>query len=150
MQFPVTIGLHRSFLAERILLAISLIAASVALAVPWPPIIGALLVLLVAGLGFLAWRGLQPSVSALRLDRDGSIGIRAVGADDFVDANLLPRATVHPWLTVCRLAVAVGHPHLLVLAPDSMDGEDYRRLRIFLRWRARFSVSGDSPGEPCS
>jgi len=68
----------------------------------------------------------------------------AAGDGDFVPAQLLPGAAVHPWLTVLRLRNAAGRVCVLCLTVDSLKKEDFRRLRVFLRWRADFSGADDA------
>lgn len=150
MQFPITIGLRRSRFLDRVLVAFALAASGVILAFPKPPaILGALL--LAVGVLFLwSWWRLTPSLSAIRLERDGSILAANSGSSEFGQSSLPHRASVHPWLTVFRLELPGGHQHSLVLARDSMASDDYRRLRVFLRWRAQFSAVDDSRGEPYS
>lgn len=42
---------------------------------------------------------------------------------------------VTPWLTVLQLrAEPTGARYRLVILPDSMDTEDFRRLRVWLKW----------------
>lgn len=60
--------------------------------------------------------------------------------ESFVEAELQGAATVHPWLTVVRMVVG-SRKVSLALLPDSMPPEDYRRLRVWLRWRAEFSAA---------
>jgi len=54
------------------------------------------------------------------------------------NARLLPSSFVHRWLTVVNLQVAElpwyrRHVSLLIL-PDNIDQETFRRLRVRLRW----------------
>lgn len=150
MQFPITIGLHRSRFLYRILIALALLASAAIVAFPRSPATLGLLLLVVGGLLLWSWRRLSPTLSAIRLERGGNI--MAVGVDDceFHDASLHRRATVHPWLTVFRLELADGRQHTIVVARDSMTSDEFRRLRVFLRWRAQFSAGDGSRGEPCS
>jgi toxin CptA len=150
VQLPITIELHRSRFLDRLLIALALLASGAILAFPKPPVLLAALLLVVGALFLWSWQRLAPTLSALRLERGGNI--LAAGADhsEFSESSLLPRATVHPWLTVFRLELADGRQHVIVLARDSMVGDDFRRLRVFLRWRAQFSAGDDNRGEPCS
>jgi toxin CptA len=61
------------------------------------------------------------------------------GQSEFVALRLLPDATVHPWITVLRLRDERDKSHLLVVTRDMTNKSDFRRLRVFLRWRAKFS-----------
>lgn len=58
-------------------------------------------------------------------------------------AELMPGAIVHPWLTVVRLKTDGGRMCTLIATVDNLEREDFRRLRVFLRWQADFSVRGD-------
>lgn len=150
MQLPITIGLHRSPFLDRTLIALALSASVAIYAFPKPPVVLGALLLALGALFLWSWQRLSPSLSAIRLERGGNILAAGVGDAEFSEATLLPRATVHPWLTVFRLELPEGGQHTVVVARDSMAGEDFRRLRVFLRWRAQFNVADDSRGESCS
>ncbi len=146
MQFPVIVGLHRSSFLARALFLLAVAGSVFILFYPrstW--LLSGLLVLiwLIAG---LAWRRLPPPFSALRLMREGQIDGRLADSSDFQPLQCLPGALVHPWLTVLRLKPAAGGPVLtLLLLADSASAEDFRRLRVFLRWQAmRFKPSDDA------
>jgi toxin CptA len=139
VQFPIVIGLHRSRFLGATLVAVAALACVVTLASPWLPAVrGASLAAIVIVAG-LAWRRLAPGLSAIRLEQTGQIFLAATSNSAFVEAELLAGATVHPWLTVIRLKTAEQGKHMLIAAVDSMKPEDFRRLRVFLRWRAEFS-----------
>ncbi|KAB2927027.1 MAG: hypothetical protein F9K30_05005 [Dechloromonas sp.] len=150
MQFPITIGLHRSSFLERLLIVIAALSIGAIVAFPMQSAYQGLLVLSVTCLLLWYWRRLSPTLSAIRLERDGRILAFETTGSSFSESVLLPRAIVHPWLTVFRLELVSGRRHTLALAKGSLGGEDFRRLRMFLRWRARFSASDAGRGEPCS
>ncbi len=84
-----------------------------------------------------AWR--RPAVVALRLNGDGSLELRDAG-QDWQPASLLPHSSVTPWL--CVLAYrSQEKTRSLALYPDSLHPDDFRHLRVWLRWQAR--VEGD-------
>jgi len=145
VQLPMVIGLHRSRFLRAALVAVAALAGVATLALPWAPdvrVANFAAIVIVAG---LAWRRLAPGVSAIRLEQAGQIFLAATANSEFVEADLLAGATVHPWLTVIHLKTADQRKHLLIVAVDSMKAEDFRRLRVFLRWRAEFSVpAGDA------
>ena len=91
------------------------------------------------GLGGLALWKLKPAFNRVRLDRSGLIAMCLPGQSEFVALRLLPGATVHPWITVLRLRDERDKSHLLVVTRDMTNKSDFRRLRVFLRWRAKFS-----------
>ena len=145
MQFPINIGLRRSRFLRVALVSITLLAGAVTLALPWSTTARAtsfLLVLIAAG---LAWQRLGPTLSAIRLERAGQILVAVAGNAEFAEAEFLAGATVHPWLTVVRLKTQDKRTHLLIAAVDSMKPEDFRRLRIFLRWQAEVSEEAGAP-----
>ena len=72
------------------------------------------------------------------------LSVAIAASAEFGDAELLAGATVHPWLTVARLKMQDGRTHRMLVVADTMNSEDFRRLRVFLRWRAEFSApAGD-------
>lgn len=102
-----------------------------------------LVVLLMAVLLGSAWhtlrrdgfRTLQHSLIALRLDADCRCEFQTrTGA--WHEATLLGSSFVAPYLTVLNLKPAGGRlvKHLVIL-PDAVNGEDFRRLRVWLKWR---------------
>lgn len=52
------------------------------------------------------------------------------------DAKLLPGSFVSPYLTVLNLRLDGSRwaRHVVIL-PDAVDGESFRRLRVLLRWK---------------
>ena len=139
MQFPIVIGLHRSRILDgALLLLVGLVSAAL---LAWPAAIEIRLVnlSLVMGLGGLALWKLKPAFNRVRLDRSGLIAMCLPGQSEFVALRLLPDATVHPWITVLRLRDERDKSHLLVVTRDMTNKSDFRRLRVFLRWRAKFS-----------
>jgi toxin CptA len=138
VQFPITIGLHRSFLLEFFGICLFLVAAGSIVAGPWhdpwPHLLFGLL--FVAALIFC--RQLRQPVHSLRLAKDGSISLRFCGRDAaFYPVCLLAPATVLPWLCVLHIEYG-GHRFRLRVLPDSIAPEDFRRLRVWLKWRATF------------
>lgn len=141
MQFPITIGLHRSFLLRSGIVLVALAAVAVVCRSSWPMVAKALTLCALALGGCLAWHRSNPSVTALRLSGEGGIECRLAGEGDFHKACLQGSTVVHPWLTVIRLST--GRRHEVVVCPDAIDADDFRRLRVWLRWKAKFSASPD-------
>ena len=79
----------------------------------------------------------------LRLEGSGRISVASDASTQFVAARLLPEASVHPLLTIIRLEVESGRQYTVIAAVDSLNGDDFRRLRVFLRWQADFNASLD-------
>ena len=143
MQFPITIGLHRSHFLDAVLLLVASCAIGVSLVIRQSIALHAALVIAICLLYGLAWWQLAPKFSAIRLERSGQIFIRDNSENDFVATQLLPGATVHPWLTVTRLKTDDERCHTLIVAVGSINRQDFRRLRVFLRWQADFNVADD-------
>ncbi len=129
---PLTIPLKPS---RRLLLVQStahLVAAGAVLASTIPSWLMALLLLLV-GLSLARQRRL-PTVAAIVLRGDGNIEI--VGADG--TAN---EAVVHPHTLVLSFLVVLlyrqqGRLRSLTLPGDSLAFDDFRQLRLWLRWQS--------------
>lgn len=143
MQFPIIIGLHRSRFLDGALILTILLVIGMILVLPYSAIIRLVTALLIAAISYDAWRKLKPTFSGIRLERSGQIYVSKKGDADFLETELLPGATVHPWLTVVRFRTPNGQKCALIAAADSMKTDDFRRLRIFLRWRAKFSRLAD-------
>ena len=142
MQFPITIGLHRSYFLDAVLLLVASLAIGVALFFRQSIELQAGLVLAICLICGLAWWQLAPKFSAIRLESSGQIHTCDISQNDFVATQLLPGATVHPWLTVIRLKTDDGC-RTLIIAVDSINQQNFRRLRAFLRWQADFNVADD-------
>ena len=145
MQFPIIIGVHRSrFLDAGFGM---LLVSTGALTVAWPQaeLHRLLLLLSLAVAGLLAWRQLAPAFSAIRLEHDGRILVMLGGADEYVAAEPLPGAVVHPWLCVVRLKMPDGRVRSLNATVGTINCQNLKFLRVFLRWRAKFNEpAGDA------
>ena len=131
MQFPVTIRLRRPRSLPLAWALLMLPALWLAMMAPHPPFwrLGwCLLCLWSCGQGWRAWRRLPLN---LVMQADGLIRLGADG----VARRVLPGACVHPWLTVFRLENGSRRPLTVVVTVDSLEAADFRRLRVFLRWR---------------
>lgn len=75
------------------------------------------------------------SLVALRLHADRRCEFRTRGGD-WQEAELLGSSFVAPYLTVLNLRPLdrrlVRH---LVILPDALPSDDFRRLRVWLKWR---------------
>lgn len=142
MQLPITIGLHRSRFIDAFVVGGAVLASLLVPVFPCATLMQWGLLLTIWSIALVARRQCSLKFSAIRLETDGQLSV-TLGADqEFTVAELLPDATVHPWLTVLRLKTAEGHVSSLLLSGDSLDANDFRRLRVFLRWRADFSGRG--------
>jgi hypothetical protein len=78
------------------------------------------------------------SVIHLHLGAKGELEIeKIIGARE--TAEILPATTIFPWM-ILLVVCSEGKHHSLVLLADSTDGDDLRRLRVWLGWRASVRV----------
>lgn len=139
MQLPITIGLRRSrFLDVSILLSVTL-ASAAQLAISFPTVVKGLVLVALWVMAAWSWYRLTPVISRLHLAEVGKISIARAGDERFFNADLLPHGVVHHWLTVVRLSVEDGNTCTLIATVDNVDVDDFRRLRLFLRWQADIS-----------
>lgn len=108
------------------------VAAAAVLAAAVPPWLMA--VLLLSVIASLAHRRRPAPVKGLLLNGEGGLEI--------VDAGgAATPATVHPHTLVLSFLVVLlyrsqGRLHSVTLLADSLAAEDFRQLRLWLRWRA--------------
>ncbi|HWT28123.1 MAG TPA: protein YgfX [Methylophilaceae bacterium] len=84
--------------------------------------------------GLKQWQRTPQACKALCLDSKGAWQLEY--ADGSVHAvTILPTSFVAPYLTIlhCRLAGRWSSQSVVIL-PDAVDAEAYRRLRVWLRW----------------
>ncbi|MFZ2972264.1 MAG: hypothetical protein WA049_06465 [Ferribacterium limneticum] len=143
MQFPITIGLHRSRILDAMLLIITMLTNATILGFQCSDSMRAGLLIAVLVLAIQAWYALKPSIKAIRLERNGDIFIERVGEGDFVQAIPKPGATIHPWLSIIRLTTEDGRTSTLIATVNRKNSGNLRRLRMFIRWQANFSGPND-------
>jgi toxin CptA len=101
------------------------------------------LVLSLAALGSLrhalryqALRSAPGALIGLELRPDGSAAVQDQRGC-WREARLLRSSFVSPWLTILNLTLAGARLRRSVLvAPDSLQAGEFRRVRVWLRWRA--------------
>ena len=133
MQFPIHIELYRSRLLVFFLLLFHALAVASVLALPWPWLLRSALL---GVIGVSAWHALRkPKILGLRLSAQG--GLDCLFADDVRSAaSVLPDSTVFNQLIVLRLRIDDARGAInLALLPGSMSAEQFRMLRLWLRWR---------------
>lgn len=89
----------------------------------------------------------------LQCQADGRLSLLQTGKG-WQPVALLSGSIVNPWLTTIRYRSETGKQvGTLVLLPDSLDAEDFRRLRVWLKWEAvivahawRWKMRGASGG----
>jgi toxin CptA len=143
VQLPITIGLRRSRFLDVFIALSALLASGAVLAFSRSTLIQATILSSTFLLGALALRRMRLPILAVRLEQSGDISLWLTADNEFHAAEILPGATVHPWLTVLRLKTDNELPQMLIVTVDSLNALDFRRLRVFLRWRANFSEMND-------
>jgi hypothetical protein len=140
VRFPVFIGLRRSKLLIGALSLMHCAAAGAALAVSWP--LPARIALLAALAVSFPYSLRRPRIASLRLYGDGALECLTLDGAVLALAPF-PDTTVFPWLVVLRLK-AEGEKGVipLPLFPDSMSREEFRILRLWLRWGWRETGDG--------
>jgi len=142
VQLPIRIELHRSFFC-RIALAASHGAALAAIAWPdWAPVFKAPLLVLILVLFAVAWRACVGG-QHLVLGGDGQVLYQEKPTTEEQGAEVLSGTVVYPWLVVLRLGLDDGRRVTVVVWPDSTTAENFRRLCVWLRWKA--APSGNAP-----
>lgn len=119
---------------------LSLCAVGVLMVLCWLPLPGLPRVvagLCVLGLTFLhlrrdAWLQAQTSCFALRLDSSGRISLLLRNGQELA-GQVSGDTLVLPWLVVLNMKSDLGMRRSVLLLPDSLPAEAFRRLRVQLR-----------------
>lgn len=95
--------------------------------------------LMLGSLVFYLWRdylfALPQAIIAFRLGADCKCAFQ-IRRGDWVEASLLGTSFVSPYLTVLNLKPEYGRfARHIVLLPDSLEKEEFRQLRVLLRWK---------------
>lgn len=115
-------------------------AAVVCLVVDVPGLARLLILLGIAASCVHALRGpallrAMGSITALELKEGGELSIQT-RRGDWCAATLLGSSFVGPYLTVLSLKIEKSpFARHAVIMPDSLNAEDFRKLRVWLRWR---------------
>ncbi|HQR60268.1 MAG TPA: hypothetical protein PLH03_02765 [Methylophilaceae bacterium] len=136
---PSHVGLRPSRLLAGLLGGVSLGACLVLVAMPLPPWL--VLAFCLANVGAtlhamardaLLW--LPTTIVALEVTAKSELRCMT-RAGEWHMATVLGSSTVMPWLTVLNLKVP-GHRFArhVVLTPDRVDADEFRRLRAWLKW----------------
>lgn len=136
---PIAATLTPSRLLAGLLMGMHGVCALLVLLLPlaWPLQL-TLLMIVAASLAYHWLRDvsqrLPASVNGLHLATDGTFSVR-LRQGDWVSAEVLGTSFVKPWLTVLNLKLE-GRRFMLpvVLLPDALNHDDFRRLRAWLRW----------------
>jgi hypothetical protein len=110
-----------------------------------PPAIAALAAALAASLAWYwprhASRVAPGCVRTLTWAADGACRLQRRDGRE-LQATLVPRAFVQPWLVILRLREPGHRRRYLVILPDMLDGASFRRLRV----RLRLELDQPAPG----
>lgn len=100
---------------------------------------------LAASLAWLLVRGLQGlQTSSLTIAADGIC--RWSAGHGTLEGTLSGDSTALPWLVMLRIAMAGERgSRTLIVCEDSMGRDDWRRLRVFLRWGVRLDGAAPAP-----
>jgi hypothetical protein len=134
VQFPVHIELHRSFHLSLLLVLFHALAAGCMIALPWLwPLRSVLLVLVGVSLGY----ALRPArINGLQISGRSRLDCLLVGGSR-IGVAVLQDSTVFNRLIVLRLRIGEEkRVSKLVLLPDHMSADQFRLLRLWLRWHA--------------
>jgi toxin CptA len=146
---PLSIALHPSRHLAAVLAAAHLaaVAAFATLGLPLWAVTG-----ICAALAVNGWRAarmalLRESESIIALEARGENGLPyRTRAGVWQESRLLPTSYVSPWLTVLNLeSKGTRRVRHVVILPDAIDGEDFRRLRAWLRWGRHREEDAVSP-----
>jgi toxin CptA len=136
MLLPLTLTLHHSRRLGLLLGAMHLGAATAAslISIPWWIKLVLLSLILASALRQLFGLTGKNRICRLTLKDDGRLEFsREDGSGG--EARLHPQSTVTSPLVVLLLRLE-GRVESLVFLPDSLDEEDFRQLRLWLRWCA--------------
>ena len=136
MQFPIFFGLRRSRILIAGLVVLVFLALGMGLYFLNHLALQLIFCLLITSLAFIAWQKITPVFSEIRLDRGGGISLRCNKQQEFFSVVIQPNTTVHPWLTVFRASSVSNQTYTLIATVDTLNRQDFRRLRVFLRWQA--------------
>ncbi len=144
----ISLSLHASRRLGLLLGAGHGVAAGVpwTLALPWWLALAASAAILALGANAIAReaaRRLPSSIVHLELETDGTVTavFRSGGVAPF---TIGAGATVVPWGVVISLVPQAGRQRGVVVFPDACSGEDFRRLKVFLRWRLGVHAGPDA------
>lgn len=126
-----------------LLLAHGLAGLMVAVAALALPVKLALAGLLVVSAVFYLRRSGEPTY--LEIAEDHSCLLQ-INASPPVECRVLPRSFVASYLVVLHLQSA-DELKYVIITPDRLDLDTFRRLRVFLRWGLRLSQRQDSVGK---
>jgi toxin CptA len=127
-------------------LCVAHVAAAVVLWLIPVPVMGKLVITIAVALSLVFFvardAALHAAHSIVALEiRDGGEVAFQTRQGDWLDCEVLGSSTVSPRLTIVNLRPRRRWgTRRLILVPDNVDPRDFRRLRVWLRWKAGESV----------
>jgi hypothetical protein len=109
------------------------VAALVALPGPAAAVVGAGVALSAVVQLRAALQRAPEAVTGLELTADGGVAV-AGPTGEWMAARLGTAAVPAPWLAIATLRDGAGRRRPVVVLPDALDREAFRRLRVWLRW----------------
>jgi len=138
MQLPLTVKLQPSRSLSLLLIAMHF-GAFLAIVVIALPVWTKLALTLFIATSFWSGRnclGGGNQIVCLTLRDDGALEHVRFN-DEYGEASVHLQSTVTPLLTVILLKQKSNILETLALLPDSLSPDDYRRLRLWLRWQPK-------------
>jgi toxin CptA len=134
---PIEIPLRASRRLVMILAVAHLLALAISWTVPLHWTMRAGLSAMVASSAVLTYRRLRNAdIDAIRVNIKGEFSVRSSGGE-WLAASVLGSSFVAPYLTLLHLELEdrPGRRYVLLL-PDALAADDFRRLRVWLKWRS--------------
>jgi len=132
VSLPLDLQLRRSRLLTALTTVLHLLAAGSVWLLPCSSVARSLLLL---PLAISAWSCLRQSpFVGIRLGAGGELSLRQVSGE-IVACQVQPETTVFGHLVVLRVRDHQARRRSLTLLPDSLSTEQFRLLRLWLRWR---------------
>jgi toxin CptA len=126
---PIEINLKPSRALIAALSAMHLLAIAAVWVLSWPIATSFTVLVLVS----FTWCWRRKWAVTLKINVKGELLLQQDG--DWLEVKVLASSLVLPYLTVLNLKLPGRRwPLNIVLLPDSLDAQDYRKLRVWLRW----------------
>ena len=131
--------IHIPLRSSRRLVVIFTMAHLLALIVLWMlpinlTIKSGLSAVVMLGIAFPLRHAIHLQIIAIRVNVSGELSVQQRDGD-WQDAALLGTSFVAPWLTILNFRFSTRRwPQHVVLTPDALSQDDFRRLRVWLKW----------------
>ncbi len=115
------------------------------------PIMGILIVALAANLTYQIWRTIllrgRNAVMAIEVSSTDVLSIKT-RSGDWLECSVLGDTCVAAFLAIVLLReVASGARRTVVVCTDSLSADEFRRLRVWLRWKQQPLLPGQQPAD---